>query len=167
MRSARTWTPLLMGCLAVGLLVQCGGGHSHSHQHEGSGATCPTGSTLTYESFGQTFMSTYCTRCHSQTKTGPSRIGAPADHNFDTIDEIRVFKNHIDEHAAAGPNGTNRAMPLGQPKPERRRTTEARRVAGLRGPVDAGATFAIARHWRHARRGGETVNAGDLKSWRG
>ncbi|MBK8691786.1 MAG: hypothetical protein IPN17_05635 [Deltaproteobacteria bacterium] len=44
--------------LALGLLaIGCGGG--------GSGATCPTSSTLTYDNFGRQFFATYCDRCHA------------------------------------------------------------------------------------------------------
>ena len=77
----------------------------------GTGATCPPGSTLTYASFGQQFMTTYCTRCHASTLTGAARMGAPEFHDFDTIEGIRAVADHIDEQAGAGPDATNVAMP--------------------------------------------------------
>lgn len=76
-----------------------------------TGAECPPASTLTYANFGQTFMEDYCLRCHSSTVTGADREGAPSDHNFDTIDEIRAFAGHIDEMAGSGPDATNDQMP--------------------------------------------------------
>jgi uncharacterized membrane protein len=84
-------------------------GHVDTHAGMATGATCPAGSTLTYENFGRDFMSKYCTKCHSSTAT--DRHGAPADHNFDTLAHIVVFADHIDENAAAGPNATNTHMP--------------------------------------------------------
>jgi hypothetical protein len=47
-----------------------------------SGATCPTENPPTYESFGQSFMQTYCTRCHSSELTGDARMCAPLYHDF-------------------------------------------------------------------------------------
>jgi cytochrome c5 len=74
-----------------------------------TGATCPAASTLTYDTFGRNFMSKYCTKCHSSAAT--DRHGAPADHNFDTLAGILAMPDHIDMHAAAGPNATNTIMP--------------------------------------------------------
>jgi uncharacterized membrane protein len=82
-----------------------------------TGATCPTDSSLTYESFGSAFMETYCLGCHSKTVTGADRKDAPADHNFDTVNEVRGFAEHIDEHAGAGPDATNTLMPPDDPSP--------------------------------------------------
>lgn len=94
----------------------------------GSGAACPEGSTLTYESFGRTFFDTYCTRCHASDLTGPSRMGAPVDHDFDMLVEIQEHAVHIDQQAAIGPNRANRFMPpSGMPIPgdeERRQLGE-------------------------------------------
>jgi uncharacterized membrane protein len=85
-------------------------------------ATC-NGSPLTYENFGQEFMENYCTRCHSSEVKGDARHCAPSDHNFDTLDEIVFYSDHIDEWAAAGPNGVNEGMPPDGAKP-----TEAERL---------------------------------------
>jgi uncharacterized membrane protein len=95
----------------------------HEHEHEGtaSGAMC-NGSTLTYENFGRAFMETYCTRCHSSSLSGDARNCAPSDHNFDTLDEIITYRDHIDEAAAAGPGSVNTAMPpSGTPPTEQER----------------------------------------------
>jgi hypothetical protein len=68
-----------------------------------TGSTCPSDSTLTYESFGQAFMQTKCLVCHG--KTGPQ---SP---KFDTVEQIRAAAGDIDRAAAAGPNGVNTFMP--------------------------------------------------------
>jgi uncharacterized membrane protein len=74
-------------------------------------ATCPPGSALSYETFGRDFMTSYCTRCHSSSLSGPARNGAPNDHDFDTFEGIMAQAEHIDEYAAAGPSATNTEMP--------------------------------------------------------
>lgn len=84
-----------------------------------SGATCPSGSTLTYANFGRNFMSMYCTRCHSSTLSGSARQGAPSDHDFDDLAGIQTMSDHIDEHAAAGPRGVNESMPPSGAMPTR------------------------------------------------
>ena len=93
---------------------------------EPSGATCPPSSTLTYASFGQHFMATYCTQCHSSTLTGDQRMGAPLFHDFDTLEGIMAFAQHIDESTAAGPKAVNTLMPPFTPKP----TLEERQQLG-------------------------------------
>src|SRR5687767_14853394 len=59
-------------------------------------AVCPDGSTLTWESFGQEFMATYCTECHASTLMGAERQGAPLYHDFDTLDGVLPVLDHID-----------------------------------------------------------------------
>ena len=106
---------LLAALLAVSFLVD---GCEHEHEEgKPSGATCPTTQTLTYANFGMAFFAQYCTRCHSESVTGAARNGAPADHNFDTVADIVFNKDHIDEHAAAGPTVVNEEMPPTAPKP--------------------------------------------------
>lgn len=80
-------------------------------------SVCPPTSTLTYESFGQPFMQMYCQRCHSAAVTGEARMDAPADHNFDSLEEILPLAEHIDGQAGAGPAATNELMPIGAPTP--------------------------------------------------
>jgi uncharacterized membrane protein len=82
-----------------------------------TGATCPPGSDLTYDSFGRQFFSDYCTRCHSTSVTGAARMNAPLDHNFDTLDGVKQEIEHVDEVAAAGPDSTNTLMPPDGKKP--------------------------------------------------
>jgi uncharacterized membrane protein len=120
-----------LALLASTVAASCGGeDDDHGHPPSGgkaSGAACPSGNTLTYDSFGRNFMSTYCTRCHSTMLTGAMRQGAPTDHNFDGFPGIFVMADHIDEQAAAGPTSVNTLMPPSDPKPsedERRKLGE-------------------------------------------
>jgi hypothetical protein len=78
---------------------------------------CPPSSTLTYASFGQAFMTSYCTRCHSSTLSGEARMGAPEFHDFDTQLGVQSVAEHIDEAAGAGPASTNEGMPPSDPMP--------------------------------------------------
>jgi len=83
-----------------------------------SEAVCPEGSTLTWESFGQEFMTTYCTGCHSSTLMGDARQGAPLYHDFDMLQGVLPVLDHVDWKAAAGPGATNELMPPpGNPAP--------------------------------------------------
>lgn len=100
----------------------------HTHFHEGSPslATCPTDNTLTYDNFGKAFVEGYCVRCHSITLKGNARQGAAAGHDYDALNGILPWLDHIDEHAAAGPMIINTEMPPSGPKP----TTDERRKLG-------------------------------------
>ena len=122
----RIWTVafvVTLGLLACGGEDQHASCQDHEHEEEGTptGAMCG-GSTLTYENFGRQFMETYCTGCHSSAVEGEARNCAPDDHNFDTLDGILFVRDHIDEHAGAGPDAVNDAMP-----PSGARPTEAER----------------------------------------
>lgn len=84
--------------LAIALVAaSCGGA-------EATGSTCPTGSTLTYETFGKTFIGSNCSRCHSTSGRKQSPL-------FDTVEQIRAHRAEIDREAAAGPNAVNDDMP--------------------------------------------------------
>ncbi|MBK9034236.1 MAG: hypothetical protein IPL61_23730 [Myxococcales bacterium] len=74
-------------------------------------ATCPPTSTTTWVSFGEAFMTRYCTRCHATDLVGADRHGAPSFHDFDTPFGVRVVRAHIDETSAAGPAAVNTSMP--------------------------------------------------------
>jgi cytochrome c5 len=107
--------------IAFGAILMLGGcgsssGDSDSETEEGpagpaTGSTCPTGSKLTYESFGKPFFNEFCVSCHAKGVAAADRQGAPLDHNFDTLDGIVEEAEHIDEVAAAGPKATNTSMP--------------------------------------------------------
>lgn len=79
-----------------------------------TGATCPDGSTVTYDSFAQGFFGSYCVRCHSSTLTGSTaRMGAPPDVNLDSHAAITpTVAARIDRVAAAGPTRINVFMPI-------------------------------------------------------
>ncbi len=92
------WSSLLTVALVIGSVsAACSEG-------EGTGSTCPQGSTLTYESFGQSFMKSYCLSCHSNAGRKQSPL-------FETVEQIRARKTDIDRLAASGPNATNEEMP--------------------------------------------------------
>lgn len=92
-----------------------------------TGSSCPPDSTLTYENFGEPFMSKYCTRCHASTLTGSARQGAPDGRDYDSLAGVQADVEEIDEEAAGGPKGINTGMPKGAPSPseeERRKLGE-------------------------------------------
>jgi len=101
----------LFVCAVLAAAVAACDDHDHAVAGEATGSTCPPASTLTYATFGQTFMETYCTRCHASTRMGADRNGAPEFHDFDTQLGIMRVSDHVDEMAAAGPDATNAFMP--------------------------------------------------------
>ena len=111
--------------VTVGGVAACGG-DDHPREGAATGSVSPSPNTLTYATFGESFMTRYCVRCHSTAVTGDARQGAPADHNFNAFAGVLRFADHIDEHAAAGPNAVNSDMPPSDPKP----TEEERRQLG-------------------------------------
>lgn len=90
MRRARCF---FFSCL---MLAACDGTSIESHP-------CPPGgTTLTYESFGRSFMDGYCVRCHG----GPNGYSSRA---FTDLESIRAQRARIFVNAA----GSNVAMPPG------------------------------------------------------
>ena len=85
-------------------------------------ASCPTeGTTLSYESFGQSFLGAHCQSCHGG--LGPDRQGAPAGYDFGTAESARAWKARIYARSAA----SNTTMPPGPddpPEDERARLAE-------------------------------------------
>jgi hypothetical protein len=75
--------------------------------------------TLTYSNFGEAFFTSWCTRCHATTVTGPNRRGAPSDRNFDTLAGVQQWAIQIDQVAAMNPTGSprNDFMPAEPPFP--------------------------------------------------
>lgn len=117
---SRRWYALAVVALLPLMMAHgdgCGCGDASIELGPPTGATCPPGSTLTYASFGQQFMESYCTSCHASTLTGEARQGAPEFHDFDTIGGIRNVAGHIDQMAGSGPNATNTGMPNEDPAP--------------------------------------------------
>jgi len=107
-------------------LAACEGEHEHVHEGSASLATCPADNTLTYDTFGKAFMTSYCVRCHSSTLKGSAGEGAAEGHDYDTLNGILPWFDHIDEHAAAGPTIINTEMPPSGPLP----TDDERRKLG-------------------------------------
>ena len=120
-RSGRSSINLLLAAGIAVMPLACDDDH-HPVAGVPTESVCPISSTLTYANFGQAFFSSYCQRCHASTVTGLARMGAPADHTFDAVEEIRPLEMHIDELAAAGPAAVNTVMP-----PDGAMPTEAER----------------------------------------
>jgi uncharacterized membrane protein len=81
-------------------------------------SVCPTTDPPTFANFGQPFFTSYCIACHSQSKTGDDRQGAPVTIDFDTRSLVRENTSRIDKQAAFGPRAMNTLMPLdGNPAP--------------------------------------------------
>lgn len=76
-------------------------------------AVCPDPDpgTLTWDNFGQKFMTDYCTTCHASTLPRSQRNGAPLYHDFDTLPGVLQVPEHIDEYAGSGPAASNSTMP--------------------------------------------------------
>lgn len=90
---------------------------------------CPSGGTqLTEQNFGRAFLDSYCTRCHSSTRSGAARNGAPEGLDWDRIDVVRANADPMNEEAGANADGSvNREMPPNDPRPsdaERRQLAE-------------------------------------------
>lgn len=112
----------LVGCcakVALGLaLMSCSSDPELKTLSDGStGAECPEGANLTYESFGAPFFASYCTRCHSSAHVGAARHGAPEGYDWDDLAGIRVHAIQIDAVAASGPRISNMSMPPSDPLP--------------------------------------------------
>ena len=71
----------------------------------------PDTNPLTWDSFGQQFMTTYCTMCHSSTLPHAERNGAPFAHDYDTLRTVLFIPDHIDSWAGSGPAAHNTLMP--------------------------------------------------------
>jgi hypothetical protein len=78
---------------------------------------CPENSDLTYENFGEPFLLTWCTGCHSSNLQAGARENAPLNVNFDTVDEVRQLAPKI--WLMAGDFNTT-MPPAGGPQPDDR-----------------------------------------------
>jgi len=88
------------------LLAACGT-DSTTHNDDGGGdpmhvdpSQCEQ-SYLDYGDFGAPFMLDWCRGCHSAAVPTAMRQSAPTDINFDTLDEVRMFKDRIAVRAAS------------------------------------------------------------------
>ena len=64
--------------------------------------TCPKATYLTYENFGAAFLANYCTSCHSANVPETQRGGAPATANFDSADDVLVWRKDIIDRTVLG-----------------------------------------------------------------
>ena len=87
----------------------CAAGCEEEELGPPTGTQCPDNSTLTYDTFGSTFMDAYCTGCHAANAS--DRHGAPDDVNLDSLAGIHDEMDEIDRAAGAGPEATNDFMP--------------------------------------------------------
>lgn len=71
----------------------------------------PGGTTLTYESFGKAFIDRECQSCHASRSL--DRRGAPAEHFFDTREDVARQADRIFIRSAAN----NTSMPPGPNDP--------------------------------------------------
>ena len=76
-----------------------------------AGCPDPDPGTLTWDSFGQKFMTDHCTWCHDSSLTHAQRNGAPLYHDFNTLMGVLVIPDHVDEQAGSGPAADNNFMP--------------------------------------------------------
>lgn len=60
---------------------------------------CSSGTALTWGSFGQFFFEKYCTSCHSKYLDESARGGTPMKSNFDTHQDITIYRTKILELA--------------------------------------------------------------------
>ena len=88
-------------------LVACG----PSPADTGTACPDPDPGTLTWENFGEPFMTKYCTWCHDSSLTRSKRNGAPLYHDFNTLLGVLKTPDHIDEQAGFGPDAENTFMP--------------------------------------------------------
>lgn len=98
MRSSRS--------LLLVLVAACGNDQSYD---------CES-SPLTYETFGDPFVTSWCRGCHSAEVYPTMRQDAPLDVNLDTIDEVRAQRRMILQLAAE----TTAMPPSGGPSDEER-----------------------------------------------
>ncbi|HEX3763793.1 MAG TPA: hypothetical protein VHW23_34090 [Kofleriaceae bacterium] len=102
-----------MRFILLGLLIA---GCSTSNPPTSTKALCPTPDpmTLTWDNFGQGFMTEFCTDCHSSTLLHSQRNGAPLYHDYDTLMGVLEIPDHIDQWSGSGPAATNTLMPPSQ-----------------------------------------------------
>ena len=87
-----------------------------THQVALQGSDPCVDSPLTWESFGASFVWTWCTPCHSSALTVEERQEAPVEVNFDTYEDVVAWAGRIE--ARSGPGGD--MPPAGGPDDEER-----------------------------------------------
>jgi hypothetical protein len=61
---------------------------------------CEQGTALNYENFGEGFMLNHCTMCHASDLPDGYRGGAPISANFDTPEDVQIWRASIIVNAA-------------------------------------------------------------------
>ncbi len=70
---------------------------------------CDRDPPLDYALFGEGYMSTHCTGCHSSLLSGEDRVGAPDGVDLETYDGVLLWADRIDARAT----GAEPTMPPG------------------------------------------------------
>ena len=73
------------------------------------GVECNTPASVTYEGHIQSFLTSFCTRCHSSSLSGTARNGAPDNRDYDTfagIKEVAELANVRIQRGGMPPSGT-------------------------------------------------------------
>jgi uncharacterized membrane protein len=60
-----------------------------------SALNCPKGTSLTYGNFGEAFLLSYCTMCHSSALPQEQRAGATEGVNFDAAGDVALWRASI------------------------------------------------------------------------
>ena len=115
----RSWREWLAIAAIAGAAAACSGTPPGDDMpgDDGGGDPCAT-SYLTYESFGEPFVTNWCRSCHSSEVPLDMRQTAPEDVNFDDLDDVRGFADRINFRAgeqktmppAGGPSDEERAL---------------------------------------------------------
>jgi len=76
------------------------------------GPSCDREPALTYENWGQAYLSTYCTGCHSALVEGEPRKGATVGVDFNTYGDVLA---HVERIEARGTGAAPTMPPSGGP----------------------------------------------------
>ena len=77
--------------MLLALLLGCGGDAAVS---DSAASGCVSEHGLTWDGWGEGFMTTYCRACHSA--TSPDRRDAPEGVDFDTLDDVLQWRERIE-----------------------------------------------------------------------
>lgn len=113
----RSWPSALLLVAACGTDVRTEGNGSGSNVPEVVDPNVCDTSYLDYDNFGAPFVINWCRGCHSSAVPLTMRQKAPADANFDNLDQVRMWSDRI----AMKATGTMPNMPpAGGPSAEER-----------------------------------------------
>lgn len=86
----RSWRESI-GVLALVMCVAS----CHRDEQPAVGPACPPDSALTWTSFGEPFVRSWCTGCHSSALGEADRQGAPLGVDLDRLDTVRAYSERI------------------------------------------------------------------------